>query len=77
MSQFKEWEIKHAQDNLDIQPSNSPYWESRAGQDDLQVIRELNLQPETTEQERRRGHHEAMRQSRTEYAEEFEPEFMG
>ncbi len=61
MSQFEQWEIEHAQDNLNIQPSNSPYWDSRQGQDDLHVIRELNLQPTTTEQERRRLHRKAMR----------------
>lgn len=56
-------QIERAQLNLDLHPSYSAYWDSRAGQDDLEIIHALNLQPRTTEQERRDAHYAALRET--------------
>lgn len=63
MSQFEEHDIEHAQRSLDEQPSFSPYWETGSGQDDLEVIQTLSLAANTTEDERRQMHREAMREA--------------
>lgn len=51
-TQFTEQEIADAQAQLDLQPNNSPYWDSGAGQDDLEIIHTLGLKPSTTNAER-------------------------
>jgi hypothetical protein len=43
--EFTPDEIKHAQHAMDCYPGYSPYWDSRAGQEDLAVIVTLNIQP--------------------------------
>lgn len=61
---YEECEVDGAQQSLDLQPSNSLYWDSRAGQDDLNIIRALGLQPNTTEAQRRDGYRRAMAAAR-------------
>lgn len=63
---FSEGEIDGAQASLDLQPSNSPYWDTRAGQDDLEVIQSIGLTANTTEAARRRVHARAMREAHDE-----------
>lgn len=36
-------DIKHAQAMLDLHDDSSPYWDTRKGQDDLNVIVDLNM----------------------------------
>lgn len=60
---FTTTEMSDAQWALDHYPSNSSYWDSFTAQDHLEVIVDLNLQPNTTEQWRRTWHHEQMNRS--------------
>lgn len=53
-------EIADAQSDLDAQPSFSPYWDSRSGQESLRCIQDCKLVPNTTEQARREFHRAAM-----------------
>jgi len=62
---FTTHEIKEAQVSLDTQPDFSPFWDSRSGQNQLEVIQTLGLTPSTTEYERRQIHHNATRRDTT------------
>ncbi len=61
---FEEGEVDGAQQSLDLHPSNSPYWDTKAGQDDLEIIQTLGLQPNTTEAHRREWHRREMATAR-------------
>lgn len=63
-SAYSAQEIADAQRELDLHPDFSTFWESRTGQDHLQVIIDLKLQPATTEAQRREWHREAMAAAR-------------
>lgn len=51
-------EIDAAQFALDHYPENSPYWDSRAGQETLETADIFRLKPATTEQFRRKWNDE-------------------
>lgn len=53
--------IREAQKALDFHPDNSPFWDSRAGQEAMSVAAEFGLASKTTNAERRelyRAHRE-------------------
>lgn len=61
---FSADEVASAQGMLDIQPDQSPYWDTGAGQDDLEIIQALGLQPAHSNAVRLAMHSEAMRAAR-------------
>lgn len=57
-------EINEAQFALDHHPARSPFWDSRQGQDVLEVAHIFHLKPATDESFRRQWHARQMREAR-------------